>query len=188
MMGWSGRCLTAEKASTVFLKRGYSDLFGKHGSFKEYEQMSMLSCYVLADVLLKDTRTIATWQRGVSKKANLFHDVICLSITLTVVFIHIDELWSFLRNKSPIQNIQIYSSGYDYPTFSRSTEFIDATSSFAVTPRLVGQQVLLDVSPWTDRASARDQFDTQKVPSSFRINLGEWVELGGIHETGQHST
>ena len=30
----------------------------------------------IADVLLKDTRTIATWQRGVSKKANLFHDVI----------------------------------------------------------------------------------------------------------------
>ena len=35
-----------------------------------------------------------------SKKANLFHDVICLSITLTVLFIQMDELWSFLRNKS----------------------------------------------------------------------------------------
>ncbi|MDD5269363.1 MAG: hypothetical protein PHO08_19985 [Methylococcales bacterium] len=35
-----------------------------------------------------------------SKKANLFHDVICLSITLTVLFIQMDELWSFLRNKN----------------------------------------------------------------------------------------
>ncbi len=66
--------------------------------------MSKLSCYglsadAIADVLLKDTRTIAIWQRGVSKKANLFHDVICLSITLTVLFKLIDELWSFLRNK-----------------------------------------------------------------------------------------
>ena len=54
--------------------------------------MCKLSCYglsvdAIADVLLKDTRTIAAWQRGVSKKANVFHDVICLSITLTVLFI-----------------------------------------------------------------------------------------------------
>ena len=88
----------------------------------------------------------------------------------------------------PIQNVQIYHSDYDYPAVSTSTEFIDATSGFAVTPRLAGQQVLLDVSPWTDRASERGQFETQKAQSSLRINLGEWVELGGIDETGQHST
>lgn len=35
----------------------------------------------------------------VSKQANLFHYVICLSITLIVLFIQMDELWSFLRNK-----------------------------------------------------------------------------------------
>lgn len=67
--------------------------------------MCKLSCYglstdAMADVLLKDTRTIATWQRGVSQKANLFHNVVCLSITLTVLFIQRDELWSFLRNKN----------------------------------------------------------------------------------------
>ena len=93
------------KGKHRFSETGYCDLFGKHGSFKEYEQVSKLSCYglsadAIADVLLKDTRTIATWQRGVSKKANLFHDVICLSITLTVLFIQMDELWSFLRNKN----------------------------------------------------------------------------------------
>jgi len=93
------------KGKHRFSETGYCDLFGKHGSFKEYGQMCKLSCYglstdAIADVLLKDTRTIATWQRGVSKKANLFHDVICSSITLTVLFIQMDELWSFLRNKN----------------------------------------------------------------------------------------
>ena len=88
-----------------FSETGYCDLFGKQGSFKEYEQMCKLSCYglsvdAIANVLLKDTRTIAAWQRGVSKKANVFHDVICLSITLTVLFIQMDELWSFLKNKN----------------------------------------------------------------------------------------
>jgi len=28
-----------------FSKTGYSKLFGKHGSFKEYEQAAKLSCY-----------------------------------------------------------------------------------------------------------------------------------------------
>jgi len=64
--------------------------------------MCKLSCYglsadAIADVLLKDTRTIATWQRGVSKKANLFHDVICFSITLTVLFIQMDEFVVFFE-------------------------------------------------------------------------------------------
>ena len=93
------------KGKHRFSETGYCDLFGKHGSFKEYEQMCKLSCYglstdAIADVLLKDTRTIATWQRSVSKKTNLFHDFICLSITLTVLFIQMDELWSFLKNKN----------------------------------------------------------------------------------------
>lgn len=92
------------KGKHRFSETGYCDLFCKHGSFKEYEQMSKLSCYgistdAIADVLLKDPRTIATWQKGVMKKSSLFHNFICLSITLTVLFFQMDELWSYLKNK-----------------------------------------------------------------------------------------
>ena len=88
-----------------FSETGYSQLFGKHGSFKEYEQAGKLSCYgistdAIADVLEKDPRTIATWQRSISKKANLFHEVLCLTLTLTTFFLQMDELWSYLGNKS----------------------------------------------------------------------------------------
>jgi len=46
---------------------------GKHGSFKEYEQMAKLSSYGLgtdavADVLQKDRRTIKQWQKAVGQK------------------------------------------------------------------------------------------------------------------------
>ena len=91
-------------------------------------------------------------------------------------------------NAYPIQNVQIYNSGYGYPTVSSSTEFIDATTGFAVTPRLAGQQAILDVSPWSDNANARGQIDTQSAQSTLKVNLGEWVELGGIDETSQNST
>jgi type II secretory pathway component GspD/PulD (secretin) len=88
----------------------------------------------------------------------------------------------------PIQNVQIYNSGYGNPTVSSSTEFIDATTGFAVTPRLAGQQAILDVSPWSDKANARGQLETQSAQSTLKVNLGEWVELGRIDETSQNST
>ena len=42
---------------------GYSALFGKHGSFKQYEQVAKLSCYglssrAIADVLELDQSTV----------------------------------------------------------------------------------------------------------------------------------
>jgi IS1 family transposase len=88
-----------------FSETGYSKLFCKHGSFKEYEQAAKLSCYgvstdAIADVLGKDTRTIATWQHSISKKANVFHENLCLTIMLTTFFLQMDELWSYLGSKN----------------------------------------------------------------------------------------
>ena len=103
----------------------------------------------------------------------------------------------------PIQNVQIYNSGYGYgyPAVSTSTEFIDATTGFAVTPRLTEQhpisgeqQVILDVSPWSDNVNVQGQIESQNVQSTIKINLGQWVELGGIDEdshssaNGNHAT
>ncbi|WDN89707.1 hypothetical protein BuS5_02675 [Desulfosarcina sp. BuS5] len=83
-----------------FSKTGYSDLFGKHGSFKEYEQTAKLNSYglgtnAIADVLQKDRRTIEQWQKG-----QQFHLFLCFTIGLTIVFFQMDELWSYLKNKS----------------------------------------------------------------------------------------
>jgi type II secretory pathway component GspD/PulD (secretin) len=91
-------------------------------------------------------------------------------------------------NVYPVQNIQIYNSGYGYPAVSTSTEFIDATTGFAVTPRLAGQQAILDVTPWSDKANAGGRLETQSAQSTLRINLGEWIELGAIDEASQQST
>ncbi len=87
-----------------FSETGHSSLFCKHGSFKEYEQAAKMSCLGLstngiADVLTKDPRTIARWQRSMSKKANIFHESLCLMATLTTFFLQMDELWSYLGKK-----------------------------------------------------------------------------------------
>ena len=84
--------------------------------------------------------------------------------------------------------------GYGYPAVSTSTEFIDATTGFAVTPRLTEQhpisgeqQVILDVSPWSDNVNVQGQIESQNVQSTIKINLGQWVELGGIDEDSHSS-
>ena len=87
-----------------FSETNYSGLFGKQGSFKEYEQAAKMSCYglsedAIADVLQVDTRTVATWLRCMGKKANLFHDTMCLHLTMSLLFLQMDELWSFLGKK-----------------------------------------------------------------------------------------
>lgn len=101
-----------------FSETNYSDIFGKHGSFKEYIQIAKLSHYglstdAIADVLEKDQRTIETWQKGIAKKSNKFHIFICMTITLMVSFIQMDELWSFLGKKK--KQLWVFI-GIDVPT------------------------------------------------------------------------
>ncbi len=84
-------------------------------------------------------------------------------------------------NVYPRQNF----SGYGYPT---TTEYTEATTGFAVIPRLAGQQVILSVSPWSDKMNGRGLIETRDAQSTIRINLGEWVELGGGGESSSSST
>ena len=90
-------------------------------------------------------------------------------------------------NVVPITNYQVYRDPYGYPYGNRSTQLVEATTGFEVTPRLVGQQVMLDVSPWSDNINSQGQFQTQGANTSIRANLGEWVEIGGVDESGQNS-
>lgn len=88
----------------------------------------------------------------------------------------------------PVQNVQIYPGAYGYPGVSTSTEFIAATTGFAVTPRLTGQEVILDIAPWTDNMNARGQIETRGAQAKIKVNLGEWIELGATSENGQVNT
>lgn len=90
-------------------------------------------------------------------------------------------------NVVPITNYQVYRDPYGYPYQNRSTQLVEATTGFEVTPRLVGRQVMLDVSPWSDNINRHGQFQTQGANTSIRANLGEWVDIGGVDESGQSS-
>jgi len=86
-------------------------------------------------------------------------------------------------NAYPQQNFSGYGYGY-----STATEYIEATTGFAVIPRLAGEQVILSVSPWSDKMNGRGQIESRDAQSTLRMNLGEWVELGGVGESSSSST
>lgn len=91
-------------------------------------------------------------------------------------------------NSTPVQNVQIYNPGYGYPAISTQTEYIDAGTGFAVIPRLNGDQVTLEISPWLEHMQANGQIQSQSAQSNVRVNLGEWVELGALAENNQQSS
>lgn len=86
----------------------------------------------------------------------------------------------------PIENVTVYDSGYGYPGAVTNTQMQEASSGFAATPRLTGSQdVIIDISPWSDRFLNRASLQTQDIQSTIRARLGEWVELAGVSQQQQ---
>jgi hypothetical protein len=68
-------------------------------------------------------------------------------------------------------------------------QYFEASTGFTVTPRLTGDQVTVEVSPWSDRISRESggRIDTQGAHTTLNAALGEWVEIGGQVETRSQS-
>lgn len=88
----------------------------------------------------------------------------------------------------PMTNYQSYHYGFGGPGMSQSTQLVEATTGFEVTPHLVGEQVVLDVSPWSDKFRGQGQIQTQEESTTIRAHLGEWVEIGGVDESAQNTS
>jgi len=64
----------------------------------------------------------------------------------------------------------------------------DVSSGFYVVPRVSGEFVSLEILQHNDRrAGAAARIDTQRVGTTVRARLGEWVDLGGIDTSGSGS-
>jgi type II secretory pathway component GspD/PulD (secretin) len=64
----------------------------------------------------------------------------------------------------------------------------DVGSGFYVVPRVSGEFVSLEILQHNDRRTgAAGRIDTQRVATTVRARLGEWVDLGGIDTSGAGS-
>lgn len=78
----------------------------------------------------------------------------------------------------PIRNVTVYGSNYGGTVLS-STQLLEASSGFAVVPRLAGDgQVTLEISPWSNQFQ-NGEIATQAAQTTLRAKLGEWIEIAG---------
>lgn len=73
-----------------------------------------------------------------------------------------------------------YGPGFQY------RQYQPVTTGFTVTPRRIGQEVHLTITPWSDRLEQNQVIATQAAHMDIRIPLGQWVDLGGVRQTMTH--
>jgi type II secretory pathway component GspD/PulD (secretin) len=79
-------------------------------------------------------------------------------------------------------------SGWYRPA-TATVEYKDVTTGFYVLPRIRGENVTLQVSPFKNSLSgAHDgSINTQQANTTISGPIGEWLEIGGITEQFKHS-
>ena len=89
----------------------------------------------------------------------------------------------------PSKNLQI-SQHANSLHISSTSEYIESSSGFYVTPRLSHGAVILEISPWYQRPLAGQANATEfsRVSSIIRGRLNSWIKLSGINEQGHLSS
>lgn len=73
---------------------------------------------------------------------------------------------------------------------ANTVEYRDAQSGFYVLPRLSGDRVTLEISPQLESFASpqqnlpRGSINTQRAATTVAGRLGEWIEIGGVAQSG----
>lgn len=77
----------------------------------------------------------------------------------------------------------VAAGGGRRPWAAATTAYRNVSSGFLVTPRLRGQTVVLDIEQQDERV-VNGSVQTQHLTTQVSGTLGEWIQLGGVSETG----
>lgn len=89
-------------------------------------------------------------------------------------------------NIRAVENIGIYGDPYGYTGITSNTYMREASTGFAVIPRLTGtDEVIIDIAPWSERFTHNHGMESRHLQTSLRARLGEWLEIGGASEQRQ---
>lgn len=82
------------------------------------------------------------------------------------------------------QEIPTLNSGAQYP-YAPGIAYQPVSSGFSVTPRVIGDQVTVDIHPTQERISSRGDgsIDHASLETTVSGHLGEWLSLGGSVQT-----
>lgn len=66
-----------------------------------------------------------------------------------------------------------------YTRLQQTTEFRDITTGFAVSPRYIGDEVEVEITPRIARLGRGGAVDFEELSTRVRVRPGEWFNLGG---------
>jgi len=70
-----------------------------------------------------------------------------------------------------------------YRVIQSTTEYRDITTGFAVRPRLIGNQVELEITPRITQLNSSGITDFQQLSTVVRVVRGQWLDLGGTMQS-----
>jgi hypothetical protein len=85
-----------------------------------------------------------------------------------------------LFRQSASGNITRYNNGIVQTDNQTQTQ--QANTGFMLLPKLYGQEVSIDIEPWSEQLQSNQQMQTQSLHSQFRAKLGEWIEIAGNND------
>jgi hypothetical protein len=98
------------------------------------------------------------------------------------------EAWISVGQSVPFTSTTV-TTGWHPPVAQQSTSFRDVTSGFYATARVSGDLVTLEISSRQQAYRPRDEtIDTKSATSIVTGHLGEWIELGAVHEAQSGSS
>lgn len=65
-----------------------------------------------------------------------------------------------------------------YTQLTRTTDWIEVSTGFAVNPRTIGNQVEVEVTPRITNLRSQQSIDFETLTTVVRVNLGEWINIG----------
>lgn len=65
-----------------------------------------------------------------------------------------------------------------YAQISITTGWFEVSTGFAVSPRNIGNQVEIEITPRITNLNSRQSIDFETLTTVVRVNLGEWVNIG----------
>lgn len=70
-----------------------------------------------------------------------------------------------------------------YAAVQQTTEFHDITTGFEVSPRYIGNEVEVEITPRIATPNARGFIDFETLSTRIRVKPGEWFDLGGTMQS-----
>lgn len=65
-----------------------------------------------------------------------------------------------------------------YAQLTRTIDWVEVSTGFAVRPRTIGNQVEIEITPRIAMLNSQESIDFETLTTIVRVSLGEWVNIG----------